>query len=514
MKKILFIISSLTLLSMVLSACAGQATQAPAGEPPVVEVATTEAVVPPVEGVPVDLGGLLPPMEIGSTFRYVDGTLLVAVPGGPSPQGAKHIPDNPEAVWKISDFWAYATEVTNRQFAFCVFTKQCATPDLNDNKVYNDPLHANDPVVGVNYDQAAQYCGWVHGRLPTSHEWEYLARGEKGFTYPWGETAPSCGLLNTADCVGKPTMVLTYDDGRSPFLAWDMGGNVYEWVADWYSSKLSENLLGPEFGDKRVVRSSSFGRSFFEAEAARIWSLKPNEHKNDLGFRCVVEDPLFFAPFCEAKVIYGMDANGNPIPGGGSPPSCNADVIPTNHYCNMETGDLWAQLTVNPPGATVDNAPAGCNEGPPGVWTCCQGTCAANPGGSWDGTSLDVHVDCPAVLPGDYACPPGYDASGDGCSAQGHPGECLAGTNYDPVNQCCSALDANGVSFGCPVGWFDTPTGCSPIPQPPGFDPASGVPPFLPVDCTPGGDNDGDSDGDGDTACPPQDPYCNPTGGG
>ncbi len=516
MKKLFFIFSALVLFSIVLSACQGQQVAPPAEQPPaaVSDTPTTESVEPPAQppsgDVPVDLVGA--PMEIGSTFYYVDGTLLVAVPGGESKQGSSHVPDNPEHTVGVSDFWAGATEVTNRQFMFCESVGKCTRPDLNDNPLYLDPLHANDPVVGVMHAQAGEYCDWIRGRLPTEAEWEKLARGPEGFTYPWGENTPNCDLLNTADCVGKSTIVINYPDGRSPYEAYDMAGNVYEWVADWYSPTAmkgltGENPLGAEFGDKRSVRSTGFTRSFFESESARRWSLKPNEHKNDLGFRCVVEDPFWYAPFCTAKVIYGKDASGMPIPGGGGPPACLADVSPTNHYCNMATGDLWAQLQVNPPGASVDNAPAGCNEGPPGVWTCCSGVCAGNPGGSWDGTSLDVHVDCPAVLPGDYACPPGYDASGDGCSAQGRPGECLAGTTYDPVNECCSALTANGVSFGCPVGWFDTPTGCSPVPQPPGFDAGSGVPPFLPVDCQDPGDNDSDGDGDGGSSQPSQ-PGC------
>ncbi|OGO23373.1 MAG: hypothetical protein A2Y54_10045 [Chloroflexi bacterium RBG_16_51_16] len=464
---------------------------------PVVDLAPVP--VQPVVG--VDLVGA--PMEIGSTFRYVDGTLLVAVPGGESIQGAPHIPDNPEHVVGVSDFWAYATEVTNRQYMFCVSVGQCTPPDPNDNPVYLDPFHANDPVVGVIHSQGADYCEWVRGRYPTDAEWEKLARGPEGNTYPWGEDTPTCGLLNTAECVGEPTMVLNYPDGRSFYEAFDMSGNVYEWVADWYSPNYPKGLtgqdpLGAEFGDKRSVRSSGFSRSFFESESARRWSLKPEEHKNDLGFRCVVEDPFLFAPFCEQKFVFGKSPAGIPTPvGGGSPGDCSVNVSGTNHYCDYSTGNLWAQVQVNPPDASVDNAPVGCTEGPPGTWTCCSG--ASCPSGSWDGSDLQVHVDCDPVVPPDYTCPPGYDSSGNGCSAQGRPGACLAGTNYDPVNQCCSALTASGVGFGCPVGWYDTPAGCAPDPQAPGFDGGSGSPPFLAEDCTSTGDNDGD----GDNGCPP-----------
>ena len=82
--------------------------------------------------VPIDLAG--PKMEVGSIWLYVDGTTLVAVPAGEFTMGHGGF-DNPENQVTLPDFWAYSTEVTNRQFAFCVeqgdCTPQWRQPDAN-----------------------------------------------------------------------------------------------------------------------------------------------------------------------------------------------------------------------------------------------------------------------------------------------------------------------------------------------------------------------------------------------
>ncbi len=448
--------SLLTILALILAACGGdQAPQEVAPSPPPVsdlplQQAGAEANPTPVT---VDLAGLA--MELGATYRYVDGTLLVAVPAGPFTMG-HGLEDNPEHIVTLGDYWIYQTEVTNRQYAFCVASGLCAPPDEGENPDYDDYSKANLPVVGVDYDQAASYCGWVHGRLPTEAEWEKAARGPAGNIYPWGDNLPTCDLLNTANCVSKPTMVLTYPEGRSYYEAFDMAGNVYEWVADWFSATYyaispAENPLGPEYGEKRSVRSSGFDRSFFEAESARRSSLKPIEHRNNLGFRCVVEDPLYFAPFCAAQLVYGVGPNGSPNLDSGKPVDCWADIEFSTH-CPAGAAP-YVTFSIQPASAVPAVIPAGCTGGPP-VWTCAPGT-----------TDLVVAKNlCDVPLPPDYICPPGSIPTGTGCNVEGRSGECLTGSSYDPVNQCCSGLEVNGIQFGCPVGWYGTAEGCAPFP--------------------------------------------------
>jgi sulfatase modifying factor 1 len=544
MKRFYVLVSAVTLLMLVLSACGGKtaippasevpATAAPATAAPATEAPATEApATQTATEAPINVAG--PPMQVGSTYRYVDGTLLVAVPGGPFIMGegeaadqvpgsllaaalpaipfliGNGAPDNPRHEVNVSDFWAYQTEVTNQQYAFCVLVGKCTPPDLNDNQVYDDPLHANDPVVGVDYDQSATYCDWVHGSLLTEAEWEKFASWdpEKQVKriYPWGDAAPSCNLLNTANCVGEPDMVLNYPGGKSSYMGYGLAGNVFEWVSDffspvYYSTSAAQDPLGPEFGEKHSVRSTGFDRSFFESDSARRWSLKPSEHRNDLGFRCKVQDPTYFSSFCTAKRIYGLGVNGLPKFGAGSSSPCPATISFV-----MACGKNYTPYTtfqVNPPTSTFDNLPAGCGGGPP-TWTCLST--------AYDGTPVRIHNDCPVNLPPDYTCPMGFDPAGDGCSAQGKPGECLPGSTFDPVNQCCSAFDANGVQFGCPVGWYDTATGCAPFPAASHGSNSQ----MIPWDkCEKPGNTDGGNPSDGEEYgctgtfcdCHPDDPQC------
>jgi formylglycine-generating enzyme required for sulfatase activity len=453
-------VSLTAMLIYVLSACTlgsggpvGEATQPPATEIPGAVIMPSEVPTTLVE-VPIDLAG--PPMEVGSQYLYVDGSIIVAVPGGEFIMGNNNIAETPERKVSIGDFWIYNSEVTNSQYARCVEAGECSSPNLEKNPQYQDYRSASLPVVGVNYQQSVDYCSFVHGRLPTEAEWEKSARGPQGNLFPWGDNAPSCDLLNYNFCKGKALDIQSYVDGVSFYGLFDMSGNVREWVADWYDINYYKNgplqdPLGPELGDKRSVRSSSFADSGDAVLPANRFSLKPTESLEDLGFRCVVEDPTFFAPFCEQLAFIGSGPNG-----------AESDCVP-EVYCNdvgigiseieCHVGDVDAVTIVN---FSVDPAPydtiiteaAGCSAGPGALqYTCLQSSGASSAkatGACYDGAQCDP------------SCGPHYTLSGDTCvwDGTGTLGtQCLPGTTYDPVNQCCSAIDGSGVDYTvCPDG--------------------------------------------------------------
>jgi formylglycine-generating enzyme required for sulfatase activity len=271
MKRIFVFVLQLTLLSACVPLTLQLSTPIPSLTPslqPTVIIPpatvtltpTAAEVLPTATATVVLLSG--PKMEIGSMYRYVDGTTLVAVPEGEFRMGAAG-EDNPVHTVKLNNYWIYQTEVTNSQYARCVSASKCAPPDSTENKHFADALWSNDPVVGVTYDQAVSYCSWVNASLPTEAQWEKAARGPDGNQFPWGNTAPACGLLNYNYCVGQTTDVSTHIPGKSYYGALDMAGNVFEWVADWYdpvyyTTSPGNDPTGPSDGDKRAVRSSSY----------------------------------------------------------------------------------------------------------------------------------------------------------------------------------------------------------------------------------------------------------------
>ncbi len=472
MKKhnvILFALFNLTVF--ILGACnlqmAGSGepaqTEAPDEAEPATEAPKELASVETIA--PVDLTG--PPMEVGSTYLFVDGATLVAVPAGEFIMGNGR-DDSPIKTVTLDEFWIYQAPVTNRQYAFCESVGQCTSPDLKENLVYSDPYRANDPVVGVDWSQAANYCEFVHGRLPTEAEWEKAARGPDGNTYPWGEASPTCDYLNIGRCVGQTTDVTIYPQGASYYSALDMSGNVYEWVSDWYYAGYYETMplldpTGPVSGDKRSVRSSSFRSDAFMAEAARRFAAHPDEHSDEGGFRCVVESEhlLDFAPYCEWVTIYGP---------AGIPPVGDADhptiveeeacppisIDPPAQYC--EAGDTpMANVTFHgPPGSTID--PGGCTFSHDSTYVCDAPT------------HVEICSDCQMVLVQEANCPDGYHLDGDTCRPSAVVGVgCVPGFTYDPVSQCC-ALEAEAPPHmavsPCPVGTFyaDPPGACVSFP--------------------------------------------------
>lgn len=96
------------------------------------------------------------------------------------------------------------------------------------------------PVVNVTWGDANAFCQWVSARtgkaiqLPTEAQWEQAARGEDQRRYPWGNTPPTCDLVNWG-CNGRPLIVGINSNGMSSHGIFDMAGNVAEWCLDQYS---------------------------------------------------------------------------------------------------------------------------------------------------------------------------------------------------------------------------------------------------------------------------------------
>jgi formylglycine-generating enzyme required for sulfatase activity len=102
-------------------------------------------------------------------------------------------------------------------------------------KYYGNPVYDQFPVVFANYYRAEEYCRWAGSSLPTEAQWEKAARGPEGYLWPWGNEF-NASYLNANYVVGDTTPVGSYPEGISPYGIYDMAGNVFEWVRDWYSA--------------------------------------------------------------------------------------------------------------------------------------------------------------------------------------------------------------------------------------------------------------------------------------
>ena len=463
MKRDLTSLGLLILLALIIPACAPTAAATDIPEQEVTAnqpvVATETSALESPTSAPTLIPTTGPSMEVGSVVPYIDGSNLVAVPAGEFTMGGKGT-DNPEHPVIISDYWVYSTKVTNQQYALCVSLGKCTPPDPDDNPGYSDHQRANNPVTGVTYNQAATYCGFVQGRLPTEAEWEKAARDPQGGNYPWGDTTPTCELANFDNCANGTTSVVNYSNGGSYYGALDMAGNAFEWTADWYDANYyqnspAENPPGPESGTVRVVRSSGYDSKPEQVAITNRNSEDPQNHRANLGFRCVVDEPTYFAPLCESPLVYGQNVSGGTAQEVGTSTCPSLDLVQVK-YCN---GKFPAtNVTVNgSPDPTIDSEGCISIDNPPNTLVCQPPSV------------VSARANCQVEISGDSACPTGYSVQDNTCTADGGQGTCLDGMNYDPSKQCCglsSGSDASLNASVCPVGTYHIASQNACLPNP------------------------------------------------
>jgi formylglycine-generating enzyme required for sulfatase activity len=266
------------------------ATVPSTNDTPTFELATLTDVPLTPTPLPTETPILTPDLGVGSTeISPKDGMTLLYVPAGEFTMGYAY--EGPIHKVTLDAYWIDQTDVTNTMYANCVSVGQCSPP--SDTTRYSNSNYANHPVVYVSWNDALAYCSWAERRLPTEAEWEKAARGTKANIYPWGNESPNASLLNYNRNVGDTTEVGKYPNGKSFYGAYDMAGNVHQWVNDWFSNTYYQNSplsnpLGPDTGQYRVIRGSSWpSEKREELFSANRTYYSPDSTNGDLlGFRC------------------------------------------------------------------------------------------------------------------------------------------------------------------------------------------------------------------------------------
>ncbi len=270
---------------------------------------------------------------VGAVFAAVPAVLaFVALRESPAPATeARSNPDTVEVaagttahgdVWNVGEederpvrdvrlpaFRIHRTEVANAAYDACVAARVCAPLAWRDP---DSPFHldkdggapfralagADQPAVGVTWQQAVTYCAWAGGRLPTEEEWEKAATAATGNAaadekrhWPWGGEDPDCTRVNAAACgLARTVPVDTLPAGESAWGARHLVGNVWEWTSGSYQvvrrqlfKKTTEEhkvLRGGSFDSKPAALRPTFRR---HVDAETVSPLH--------GFRCVFDAP-------------------------------------------------------------------------------------------------------------------------------------------------------------------------------------------------------------------------------
>jgi len=224
-----------------------------------------------------------------ATTAAIIGIQWVKIPGGTFMMGGDVSSDSrPRRQVTIKTFSMAKTLVTNRQYAACVASGACTLPQ-DQGAAFNG---VDQPVVGVDWNQAKTFARWAGGRLPSEAEWEYAARsGGKDRKYPWGDFPATCGRAVIAECnFDRTAPVCSRPEGNTEQGLCDMAGNVWEWAQDWYHGSYKgaptdgrawENPAGPF----RVNRGGAWVCTGGDARSAYRHRHRQDERDYAAGFR-------------------------------------------------------------------------------------------------------------------------------------------------------------------------------------------------------------------------------------
>ena len=228
-----------------------------------------------------------------------DGAPMVLVPAGEFTMGLDgwDADEKPAHRVFLDAFYMDKYEVTIAQYT--KFMQETGREQPAQWKDVNPATDGARPVVGVTWHDADAYCRHYGKRLPTEAEWEKAARGADGRRFPWGHEEPTDRhAYFGAVWIGYGTLlpVGSLEAGKSPYGIYDLAGNVWEWVADWYDMDYykkspDRNPTGPPRGGSKVLRGGSWYNMLYDLRSTNRYYYVPANKFFDLGFRCLQSSP-------------------------------------------------------------------------------------------------------------------------------------------------------------------------------------------------------------------------------
>jgi formylglycine-generating enzyme required for sulfatase activity len=225
--------------------------------------------------------------------------------GSPSNEWDSSADEYPQTdVTFTNGFWMERFEVTEWEYTAVVGSD----PSINQSD-------SNQPAENVSWFDASNYCAWLTSqeqqagrlpagyiyRLPTEAEWEYAYRAGTTTTFPFGEDRgfailPDYSWFSTN---GIDTNLSTHVVGQlrpNPWGIYDLGGNVWEWCADYYNPYPGgsvTNPINPPFSTNGFVMRG--GSAFYPPDDDRCASRNfnpPDFQSHGIGIRVVLAPPL------------------------------------------------------------------------------------------------------------------------------------------------------------------------------------------------------------------------------
>jgi formylglycine-generating enzyme len=251
---------------------------------------------------------------------------LARIPAGEFLMGAPDAGDDERPVHRIhvSEFFIGRFAVTNDEYARFIRATGHPAPAVRDlplvaagghDMVFRDLAapyvwdggeapagHGNHPVVLIKYEDALAYCRWLSEstgrpvRPPTEAEWEKAARGGvESQRYPWGNEIDPSRANYLSDRSVKRERGTRAGGTYAPngYGLYDMAGNVWEWVSDWYSpdyyaSSQPRDPLGPAAGTMRILRGGSWvNEDIGMLRCSYRHKVPPDTYAYSIGFRIV-----------------------------------------------------------------------------------------------------------------------------------------------------------------------------------------------------------------------------------